>query len=76
MNERIKELLKQATKEIDPYDRVWVFSKVDQAKFAELIVRQCAMKANAVALDLRNHPELDGRKYVGDSILKAFGVEE
>ncbi len=41
MNERIKELLKQATKEVDPYDRVWVFSKVDQAKFAELIVREC-----------------------------------
>jgi hypothetical protein len=41
MNERIKELLKQATKEVDPHDRVWVFSKVDQAKFAELIVREC-----------------------------------
>lgn len=76
MNERIKELLKQATKEVDPYDRVWVFSKVDQAKFAELIVRQCAMKADAVAIDLRNDPDLDPRKYVGDSILKAFGVEQ
>ncbi len=42
MNERIRELLKQATKEVDPHDRVWVFSKVDQAKFAELIVRECA----------------------------------
>jgi hypothetical protein len=41
MNERIKDLLKQATKEIDPHDRVWVFSKVDQGKFAELIVREC-----------------------------------
>jgi hypothetical protein len=41
MNERIRELLKQATKEVDPHDRVWVFSKVDQAKFAELIVREC-----------------------------------
>jgi hypothetical protein len=34
------------------------------------------MKANATALDLRNYPELDGRKYVGDCILKCFGVEE
>jgi hypothetical protein len=41
MNERIKELLKQATKEVDPHDRVWVFSKVDQAKFAELIIAEC-----------------------------------
>ena len=42
MNEQIRELLKQATKEVDPHDRVWVFSKVDQAKFAELIVKECA----------------------------------
>ena len=51
MNERIKELLKQATKEVDPYDRVWVFSKVDQAKFAELIVQEC-MKLNCQELSI------------------------
>ena len=45
-------------------------------KFAELIVRDCATKANATALDLRIRPELDARKYVGDCILKCFGVEE
>lgn len=50
--------------------------KVRDLKFAELIVRGCAMKANATALDLRNYPELNGRKYVGDCILKCFGVEE
>jgi len=41
MNERIQELLKQATKEVNPEDREWVFSRVDQAKFAELIVQEC-----------------------------------
>jgi hypothetical protein len=45
-------------------------------KFAELIVRNCATKANAIALDLKIRPELDARKYVGDGILKLFGVEE
>jgi hypothetical protein len=45
-------------------------------KFAELIVKECATKANATALDLRIRPELDARKYVGDGILKLFGVEE
>ena len=45
-------------------------------RFAELLIRQCAMKANATALDLRNIPELDARKYVGDCILKCFAVEE
>ena len=42
MNKRIQELLKQATKTVDPEYRVWVFSEVDQAKFAQLIVRECA----------------------------------
>jgi hypothetical protein len=67
MNERIKELLKQATKEVDPYDRVWVFSKVDQAKFAELIVLEC--------IDIAD--EYDG---AGSTIVSRFrehfGVEE
>ena len=38
MNERIQELMEQATVQVDPDDREWVFFKVDQAKFAELIV--------------------------------------
>ena len=40
MNERIQELLEQATKAVDPENRIWVFSEVDQAKFAELIVKE------------------------------------
>jgi hypothetical protein len=69
MNEQIKALMKQATRELNPDDRVWVFSKVDQAKFAELIVRECAEVS---------------KKYAGGSmplsialaIKKHFGVEE
>ena len=68
MNERIKELLKQATKEVDPYDRVWVFSKVDQAKFAELIVRQCAI----ICKESGDVPAV----LVSEDILLHFGVEE
>lgn len=67
MNQRIKKIALEC---YNPY------GNFDIEKFAELIVRQCAMKANAVAIDLRNYSDLDARKYVGDSILKVFGVEE
>jgi len=68
MNQRIKELLKQATKEVDPYDRVWVFSKVDQAKFAELIVRECSI----ICKESGDVPAV----LVSEDILLHFGVEE
>jgi hypothetical protein len=92
MNERIKQLVKKLGPDpvatignwgrVEWADNVYpqlgdqMYAAVDLQEFAELIIRGCASKANAVALDLRNHPELDGRKYVGDSILKAFGVEQ
>jgi hypothetical protein len=82
MNERIKELEKQSldyfwslddsVRTTDTFTANSEFTK----KFAELIVRECATKANATALDLRIRPELDARRYVGDGILKCFGVEE
>lgn len=52
----------------------YTFEQMEE--FAELIIRGCARKANATALDLRNNPDLDGRKYVGNCILKCFGVDE
>ena len=52
------------------------FDTMFQEMFVELIVRECAMKANATAIDLRIRTELDARKHVGDCILKCFGVEE
>jgi hypothetical protein len=69
MNERIRELLKQATKEVDPHDRVWVFSKVDQAKFAELIVREC-VELNKQELAFNAFERLLNR------YKEHFGVEE
>lgn len=70
MNERIQELLKQATKEVDPYDRVWVFSKVDQAKFAELIVRECA---GICFSEARGHNMAFG-EHCGIIIKEHFGI--
>ena len=80
MNKRIQELLKQATKAVDPENRVWVFSEVDQAKFAELIVREC--------LDIMSKTSKEAEErftYMGDdvptvvhqmNIEKHFGVEQ
>jgi hypothetical protein len=72
MNERIKRLAEQAGY---PDYMTYGQDKVLE-RFAELIVRDCATKANATALDLRIRPELDAKKYVGDGILKCFGIEE
>jgi hypothetical protein len=68
MNERIKELLKKATRRVDRDDREWVFSEVDQKKFAELIIRECANRASWA--------QDTGAKDIGGEVLKHFGVEE
>lgn len=60
MNERIKHLLNEST-----YDVLGV-KQVDQKKFAELIVKECAKVA-----DCRN----SFRHSSGNKILKHFGVE-
>ncbi len=84
MNERIRELLKQATKEVDPHDRVWVFSKVDQAKFAESLIRECARIARATPCP---YEEDEVRQRLGHTwdmasleagreIVKHFGIAE
>ena len=79
MNKRIDEIEKQSYTEVietnDYNGDAYTVREFDKQKFAELIVRDCATKANATALDLRIRPELDARKYVGDCILKCFGVE-
>ena len=70
MNERIKELIKQATEHDyttwDSYNqKELVYYKFNQEKFAELIVRECA--------DIANEP---GARIPGYYIKKHFGVEE
>jgi hypothetical protein len=67
MNERIKELAEQATTYIKPTSTSgegWIF---DKEKFAEVIVRECALIAGIM--------EHEGRKGIGAQILDSFGVE-
>lgn len=73
MNERIKDLLQQSTYPYEPYDRVWVFSKVDQAKFAGLIVRECiSMIENEAA----QYAEPVWAVELVNDIKERFGVEQ
>ena len=69
MNERIKELLLQATTLRGPFIRF----KVDQEKFAELIVKECM----AVAAKQRKPANLNynpSERFVED-LRQHFGVE-
>jgi hypothetical protein len=65
MNERIKELVKQATTIEYGVDNGFARVTFDKEKFAELIIRECAEVANAHDC---NHSGNDG------AILNYFGV--
>ena len=67
MNERIQELLLQATTLKGPF----IGFKVDQEKFAELIVRECASRVDNILREKK-----DGGGTMGDEIREHFGVEE
>ena len=66
MNERIKELAEQAGMVIvnDEFSTYGKFAE----KFAELIVKECALTAGLM--------EHEGRTGIGAQILDNFGVEE
>ena len=69
MNARLKQLAEQAQKVVGYTDGGYTEIKaLDQEKFAELIVRECASFMNEYAIngDVRN----------GNDLLKHFGVEE
>ena len=69
MNERIKELIKQATT-IEEHKWGVRYDNFDKEKFAELIVRECIDWCNAHARD-------DGTaQRIAEDIKKDFGVEE
>ena len=82
MNTRIKQLLKQATTDVNPEDREWVFSRVDQAKFAELIVRECVQVCEPILDEpYENMTEfgkglVEGQDVAIERIKEHFGVEE
>jgi hypothetical protein len=67
MNERIKQLVKQAT-----HTAMWPgdpdAGDLDAEKFAELIVRECANRATWA--------QDTGESDIGGEVLKHFGVEE
>ena len=70
MNERIKELKDQCWVEkcIPHWDNgMWIEKHIDLEKFAELIVKECALTAGLM--------EHEGRKGIGAQILDNFGVE-
>ena len=62
MNEHIKQIAEQAG-----FD-VYGWNEKEFEKFAELIVRECALTAGLM--------EHEGRKGIGAQILDNFGVEE
>ena len=65
MNERIKELATQATRQYSPtyYTQEWIQG------FAELIVRECAGH-------IMNSTDRHRKEYFASMILEHFGVEE
>ena len=69
MNERIKELMKEANKDITLGKPFWPALEEFSEKFAELIVAECVDIANNV------HMCRDGR-VVAEDIKQHFGVEE
>jgi len=80
MNERIKELVKQATT-IEEHKWGVSYDNFDKEKFAELIVRECL----DIALEVRGEPATDTHYVIGydracekmiSGIREHFGVEE
>ena len=71
MNERIKELAKQATKHYPATESSGEFSTFDKEKFAELIVREC-MKVG----DMPNSADGMYDEFLPSAMIaKHFGVE-
>jgi hypothetical protein len=77
MNERIKELAKQCY-ETGPLGKDgWPeYTKFNEVKFAELIVRECLAQGDKVDVMLEEDKEKTGVAWVGYAIEKNFGVEE
>jgi hypothetical protein len=79
MNERIKQLLNEATSGHEQeHDRskVMTVSDKEMDKFAQLIVRECAKKGFDIFDEEPDAPASDLQFYVRDRIKEHFGVEE
>ena len=77
MNERIKELIKQATT-IEEHKWGVSYDNFDKEKFAELIVRECADTAYQSLYEDRVFDDVPAniRRNVMDAIKQHFGVAE
>lgn len=69
MNERIRKLIEQATKVVEPNDADYRYESFDKEKFAELIVRECSQY-------IEYQFDLSGDEFiVAEKLLNHFGVE-
>ena len=73
MNKRIRELVKQATLSGHMLGESYVQSRLDEQKFAELIVKECS---NVAWQHTPETEELEYSHLIKDKILAHFGVEE
>ena len=73
MNERIKQLIEQATKRYPATESSGEFSTFDKEKFAELIVEECVRYFNE---DYQRDFDTLWREDLSRSIRQHFGVEE
>ena len=82
MNERIRELKIQASKEVwgtNPYTGAPEFDglELDVEKFAELIVRECVQSIeNTIQTNCETDGEKMGCEFAITDLKKHFGVEE
>jgi hypothetical protein len=85
MNERIKELLEQATTSIKDEYGHWIGSELDEEKFAELIVRECVAQIRPMWNQVKEVGAPPGYDYdtfdlayndCMNAIKEHFGVEE
>ena len=72
MNERIQELIKQATKHYPATESSGEFSTFDKEKFAELIVRECIQVCKS---RVGNSDYNTGRMHCVSDLKEHFGVE-
>ena len=76
MNERIKELAEQAYDDlVNQTGNIVVFDEDFQQRFAELIVRECAITV-IDRCEMRNADDVRRAEYHAKRIKQHFGVEE
>ena len=73
MNKRIRELIEQATKVVEPNDPDYRDEFFDKEKFAKLIVQECVY----IPIDMWSFQEIDAESAakVSRRIKDRFGVE-